>query len=152
MLVAPGIFALVNVSDFSGVPSIVMRFNGKDPALGPGADTFMGYECRFVQPGGRSPTLVAGIGYHNHMYTDLKDVTTNIPVPKHAGEAVALRVEIRQGTKSGPVTFKMLLNGVAVLTFTDTDQTRVTAVDGAEIALRAFTGKATFKDLKFGSL
>ena len=152
MLASPGsVYASVNVSDFKGIPSILVRFNGNDPSLGPGADTFMGYECRFVLPGGGSKKMfTAGIGFHNHMYTSLVDAPTQIPIPSRKGEAVAFRVEVDQPLKGGAVTFKLYIDGACVLTYTDRNQTRHNSVDGSQLALRAFQGMVTFNNLKFG--
>lgn len=122
----------------TGPTSLLLRFNGADKHIGPGADDWSGYECA-VQPGRVS------LGFHNHDYTAL-NATSGVSQAA-AGKPLVFQVVLTATAKQ--LSFVFSIDGVVVADFAETDAVRMSQVKGSALGVRGFDGDATFYSLSF---
>ena len=137
------IYAAVNLtfpsSGPTGPTSMLLRFDTADKNLGPGADDFSGYEVA-IAPGH------ASLGYHAHDYTALDSTGVALVL----GKPLLFRVELEQSPTS--LNFTYTVDGRMVATFAHTDAERIKLVAGGGVAVRGFSGLASFEGLEYGTL
>ena len=136
---------LFPVGTTPGPTSVLVRFDAADTHLGEGGvDAFRGYECA-IEPG------LVRLGFHDHSYKDLKDVSTDSVVQ---GRSHRLEIHLswypaQAGDKARNLGVSVSVDGVVLLSFNETDTKRLGAVAGSGIALRGFRGVAVFSALTF---
>ena len=130
-----------------GPTSVLVRFDATDSHLGEGGvDAFRGYECA-IEPG------LVRLGFHDHSYKDLKDVSTDSIAQGHTHH---LEIDLawnsaEAGSHARSLGVSVSVDGAVLLSFIETDTKRLSAVAGSGIALRGFRGVAVFSGLTFHS-